>query len=283
MDDNSECMTLRALFKAITYPDSGHHGLWYDVIAPWIERNRGVSFIPEIFRRRCAAEPRQLEQAYVLSRINDRLIMPFQADFPTISRKARKAYQGSGLTLAQYEDFLVAMGMTPFIDRPFSPYYHEVVEMEEVVGLPHSVLITNILWPRSIYGDMLFSRAGVKIQCRPGLFNKDLIEHSTLHFAYQRLRREAHDMSHGWGSNSQWRTTFYRNYEDDQAFYYNVDGEWTIGAEKDGPHMRWLPDRISISEEERIEILTYRCRVTKSGEDDLPYFDRHVEMRRSSL
>jgi len=84
----------------------------------------------------------------------------------------------------------------------------------------------------------------------------------------------------GWGSNSQWRTDFRRDYAIDGTYYYNVDGKWDVRelAPREGPG-NGEPTRNEISEEERIELLTHRCfvRTAKPHNDLWPYNDYFVD------
>jgi hypothetical protein len=269
-------IALRELFDRLPARASERYGgIWNDLLLPWLEAQNGALCAPENFKSRTASQylhhPDELYDLYVLSRINDLLLLPLQRG-PGFKCKF------ADISLSQYEDFFRAIGMTSFIDRPFSPYYHEVVEIEEVDSANNEVQVTDLLWPGLLFGDMLFSRAGVKVRCRRGVFSKQLIELSPLYFSYRRLRREGRDLSHGWGSNSQWRTIFHRNYEDDEAFYYNVDGRWIIGAEND---LRYPIGTKSerLTNFQRIEVLKYRCWVTKDGGEAFPFEDRHIELK----
>jgi hypothetical protein len=62
------------------------------------------------------------------------------------------------------------------------------------------------------------------------------------------------DLSHGWGSNSQWRTAFRRDYQVAGEVCYNTDGEHDLRK----PFAR-SEDRDGLSQEERIELLVSRC------------------------
>ena len=87
------------------------------------------------------------------------------------------------------------------------------------------VEILEHVWPGLMFGNLLFSRCGVRVQGGRDHIAKEIAECSTLYFTYRRLHRKTSDRSMGWGSNSQWRTSFRRDYEHDGYVLYNVDGE----------------------------------------------------------
>jgi len=80
---------------------------------------------------------------------------------------------------------------------------------------------------------------------------------STLYWAFARNGRPTTDLSRGWGSNSQWRTSFRRDYEADGVLYYNVDVvRETRGADPD------------LDEAAARELVRHRCFVTGTQPDD---------------
>jgi hypothetical protein len=91
---------------------------------------------------------------------------------------------------------------------------------------------------------------------------KEVAERSTLYWAYARNHRKSEDLSRGWGSNSQWRTAFRRDYALGGRLFYNVDARPHPGG----------PDA-DLTAAERAELLRHRCFVTcTTPSDDLwPY------------
>ena len=83
--------------------------------------------------------------------------------------------------------------------------------------------------------------------------------------------RACQDLSVGWGSNSQWRTDFRRDYHAGTDFYFNVDGT------NDLRRPLSEPDRDGLTRGERIELLTHRCFITVDKDKPLndlwPYDD----------
>ncbi|GET43256.1 hypothetical protein [Microseira wollei] len=81
-------------------------------------------------------------------------------------------------------------------------------------------------------------------------------------------------LSKVWGSNSQWRTTFRRDYRIGNLLYYNVDGEKNLHlAQSDSQ------EDDSLELHERLELLKHRCFITvnKSHDDLYPYRDSYCE------
>jgi hypothetical protein len=96
---------------------------------------------------------------------------------------------------------------------------------------------------------MLFCRAGVRVRGGRNHIKKEIAENSTLYYTFRRKNRAHQDASHGWGSNSQWRTKFRRDYEGDACYYYDagslsyqVFGDTPVGRQ----NMEWLVNRCFI-------------------------------------
>jgi hypothetical protein len=200
--------------------------------------------------------PEDLFALYAASRVGDLMLLSFQGrpgeptPFPALSE-------------AEYLGFFRALGFQTFGQQPYSPFYHEIVEVEPAVGPSAATEITHTSWPGLLFGDLLFARSGVRVRAHPSRIQKEYAEATPLCFAYVRHRRRAADRSMGWGSNSQWRTAFRRDYRDGEVFRFNVDGEIDIsGAEPrvlDGRDD--YDDDLSIAA--RRELLVNRCCVTQ--------------------
>ena len=177
---------------------------------------------------------------------------------------------------AVHTDFLTGIGLTPFEHAEgFSPFHHEIFA---VVQDPAATCVTleEVLWPGFWFGDLLFSRAGVRVRAPRHLIDAEVATSSTLYFTYCREPRPAEDLSHGWGTASQWRTTFQRFYSDEDGLHFNWDGAVDIGEDPPAGH----PDEIDDPDplDERRELLLHRCFVRGNppfDEDDrFPFDDR---------
>ncbi|MEV0665247.1 hypothetical protein ACIBI3_30690 [Actinomadura luteofluorescens] len=172
--------------------------------------------------------------------------------------------------------FFTEIGLTPFEHaEAFSPFHHEIVA---VVQDPNATRVTveEVLWPGFWFGDLLFSRAGVRVRAPRHLIDAAVATTSTLYFTFRREPRPTDDLSHGWGSNSQWRTSFHRFYADEDGLHLNWDGEIDIG--EDPPHSLAGRPPNETPLDERRELLLHRCFVRTAlphdEHDRFPYDDR---------
>jgi hypothetical protein len=237
----------RELHDAVTMYDGGD--LYSDLVRPWLRRQDGERRWLEAFARRKgspipAATMEDLWQLYALSRIGQRM----QLD----------------LTAAQYAELMESMGLTRIEAKAFHPFTHEIVTVDtRGSGGPELV---EEYWPGYMLGPMLFARAGCLVAAGPDAMVKEIAEQATMYWAFVRRNRPVHDLSHGWGSNSQWRTDFRRDYLLGGIRYYNVDA---------------TPERIDddLDESERLELLRYRSFVkcARRHDDCFPYDYTHSE------
>jgi hypothetical protein len=180
-----------------------------------------------------------------------------------------------------YAHFFEGLGFERHAEPTFSPFYHEIVHVEETADDTGTVEIVRQYWPGLLYGELLFARAGVGVRCSGKVLSKAIAERSTLYWAHRRLRRPTQDLSVGWGHNSQWRTAFRRDYADAERYYFNVDGRmdlggpapcWAADASRVGPYGRDPGDdpEHPLPLAARRELLVHRCFVRS----DLPHGDR---------
>ena len=235
-----------------------------------------------------------LWQWYALDRLNDLMKLIYQGDRQFYRPAAghgsqwERSLKSPGndrgfdwsdhpITREQYLEFFASLGFEIFTDRPYHPFYYEIVEAVESPGLPEEVKVDHVYWPGLMFGSMMFSRAGARVLFRPGAMDKTVAETSQLYFTYWRLHRKTIDLSHGWGHNSQWRTRFRRDYETFDRFIFNVDGRRVLNEFAD--YRTWLvdeePDDLTMNE--RIELLTNRCfiRCLKDDGDRWPFDDKY--------
>jgi hypothetical protein len=66
-----------------------------------------------------------------------------------------------------------------------------------------------------VWGELVFSRAAVSVSCHPSFqILEGVADRSRLYVTDRRMRRDVVNLSHGWGSNSRWRTSFRFDYEE---------------------------------------------------------------------
>lgn len=220
----------------------------------------------------------EIWELYAVSRVSDLLLLAFQEG--NFSRVLPITWRPT-IIAEQRTEFWLSLNMQPITQTTFSPFYHEIVEVVQAENPAQPITLLEELWPGFMLGCMLFCRAGVKVAAGTDHAIKDIAEHSTMYFNYTRAYRPCEDLSRGWGSNSQWRTDFRRDYAVEGAYFYNVDGKWNVmeRAPKTGPGRNTEPTRNEFSAEERLELLTHRCfvRTAKFHGDLWPYYDYYVD------
>lgn len=212
-----------------------------------------------------------LNDLYALSRVNEYLLLPFQP-----VAEVGDDWMGPIITLEEYRQFMLSLEFTEINQVEFHPFFHEIVEVEQTRDSNEPITILETFWPGFMLGTMLFSRAGIKVRGGVNHIRKEVAEQSTLYWTYIRRNRPVDDLSHGWGSNSQWRTTLRRDYHTETAFYYNIDEMSEEGTTT-------LPAlyQEALTADERIELLRNRCfiKTTKPHQDLFPYNDFYIEQR----
>jgi hypothetical protein len=213
-----------------------------------------------------------LWELYALSRVSDVLLLPFQPHDP-----ASSTWAGPAISAEERRLFFGALGMTLITQATFCPFFHEVVEVEQAPDDDEPIAVLEERWPGFLLGQLLFCRAGVRVRGGRRHILKDVAEQSTLYWTFRRRYRPVEDLSHGWGSNSQWRTAFRRDYLDATHFCYNVDGRWPV--DQPAPANRPPAARDELSLEQRIELLTNRCFVRSAAAhtEQWPYNDTYRE------
>ncbi|MEJ3652027.1 hypothetical protein WEH80_03320 [Actinomycetes bacterium KLBMP 9759] len=202
----------------------------------------------------------RMTRMYALSRISDYLLESacpdglVPAGFGVTG--GRRIDPGA---LSVHTEFLSGIGLTPFeLGDSFSPFHHE---MFAVVTDDHAAAVTveEVLWPGLWFGDLLFSRAGVRVRAPRHLIDAAATTTSPLYFTFRRHPRRTKDPSYGGDADSQWGTRFPRFYSDAEGLHLNWDGRTDIGA--DPPES---PDGITGPDAERSlprrrELLLNRC------------------------
>ena len=156
----------------------------------------------------------ELESFYALSRVCDTLILPFQAG---------QCWFDS--SVEQFVEFWQTLGIKAREADDYHPFWCEIVACENGDDDDAPPLVEELLWPALTWGDLLICRAGAKVEAGRNWLNGAVAAASPLYFASRRNYRAAHDLSHGWGSNSQWSTDFRRDYSWNEHYIFNADGE----------------------------------------------------------
>ena len=189
---------------------------------------------------------------YALSRVSDTLI-----------HQTERTGNSGDLEL-----FMLGLGLEPISSLAFHPFFHELFSVAEHPDKLADIELTGEAWPGFLCGSLLIARAGVSVSAGASRLKKSVAESSTLYWAYRRSNRPTEDLSMGWGSNSQWRTSFRRDYVFDDRFEYNVDARERL-------------DDGALTPLQQLELVRHRCFVhSEDPHDDLwPYDIRYNERR----
>lgn len=247
-----------------------------DGLFPWLEANPGEREWLEAFAARPGdpvppADPVDLYRLYALSRLVQTLTRAFQ-----IGPSTEDPWPGPAIDVEVFTRFFHALGLQTVTPRTYCPFDHEVVHLDTVEG-PGIPIIRQVLWPRLMLGNLLIARAGIRLHASQDVFPLQHIATSTLYWAYRRRLRPVQDLSHGWGHNSQWRTSFRRDYRFGTELWFNVDGSLDLAASTPpaDPELRELLDELPRNV--RKERLIHRSFVhTPPVDDPWPYDDRLV-------
>src|SRR5262249_8093603 len=102
---------------------------------------------------------------YALSRVNAVLLHPFQP-------QRRQQVNHPPLPLDDYGQFFSRLGFEISYPDRFSPFFHEIVWVDQIECGPP--VVKELLWPAVMFGDLLFSRAGARIEAGPERIDKNL-------------------------------------------------------------------------------------------------------------
>ncbi|MFH0131208.1 hypothetical protein ACGLHS_13430 [Variovorax sp. VaC1] len=258
----------RDLLDAL-YNSSPAEDVFQTLLRPWLDAHAEERDWLNAFAHSTSHAPIAIEDSwrlYALSRVNQVLLLAFQRD-------EGEGWAGPALSLPDYLAFMTGLGCRVADEADYSPFFHEIVEVSEERNRSSrrkAVELARVDWPALMLGTMLFSRAGVAVSCAFGALHSEIATSSTLFWACRRKHRRTSDLSDGWGSNSQWRTTFRRDYVVGDELLFNADGKHDLAA----PGLPASDDDLTVAE--RIELLTHRCfiRCEKPDDDLYPYGDR---------
>jgi hypothetical protein len=255
----------RQLYSAIDdYEGDALNG---EVLRPWLARQDAQRRWLGEFQSRAGSpippvSDEESWELYALSRVVDVLNLSF-APWQGSEWKMPK------VTPNEMAAFMEGLGFERITRGSFHPFFHEIVSVEQAAEPSTPPEVVTEHWPGWRLGPLLISRAGCTVRAGSEHMVKEIAETSTLYWAFARHTRRTQDLSVGWGSNSQWRTRFRRDYELGGTLHYNTDGR--------GDH-RNPPDE-DLTDAEKLELLRNRCfvRCPKPHDDRWPYDCVHTE------
>ncbi|GAB5492742.1 MAG: hypothetical protein Phog2KO_29570 [Phototrophicaceae bacterium] len=264
----------------ISLLNNGDNHIYNDILLPWLARaEKEKIWLAEFSNREGKPYPdatiEDLWRLYALSRISDICLLKFQP-FTQVETYDNASWE-MDITLSQYSEFFESLGLYIKNYNTFHPFFHEIVKVEETHDVDAPITIVETLWDCMMLGDMMFSRAGVIVQGGKNFINKKVVESSKLYWTYLRRYKPYNDLSHGWGSNSQWRTEFRRDYLTDGYFYYNVDAmnesDFSTGLDlTDENVLQDELDGVPINQLEKIELLRNRCLIHAQVESEYDFY-----------
>lgn len=268
----------RKLYEQLLQSESDRP--YQDVLLPWQDEADQAMSVLQVYgedqARHLSGENivGHLWDLYALSRVSDVLLLPFQQN-----NRDGRAWWAPGITPEERDAYLCSLGMRRIEHHTFHPFFHEIVEVVQSSDPNEPISLDTVVWSGFMLGSLLFCRAGVRVRGGREHIKKEIAERSKLYFTFRRNNRPVSDLSHGWGSNSQWRTQFRRDYENDSSFYYNVDGEMDATLASTSAHPS--SSRENLAAEERVELLVNRCFVLSDqpDEDLWPFDDTYTEKK----
>lgn len=231
--------------------------LYRDVLEPIVPAARGL--LSPLQRYRARVDPPTVvdEESwtlFALSVVNDHLLLPLR------------------LSRDEYRWFFQALGFELFEGGSFHPIRHEIVEVGNWPNPTKGIELGRTYWPGLRFGTLVFSRSAVDVFCHSSFgIIEGVADRSTLFETQDRMRRKTDHLSHGWGSNSRWRTRFRLDYDEPAFAVFNLTGENDLADPVARPDDRYA-DR---PHWQRRELLVNRCFVSADGAagDWFPYGD----------
>jgi hypothetical protein len=117
----------------------------------------------------------------------------------------------------------------------FTPFLYEIVDVVAADDPGQPPVVLRQWWPGVLVGSMLLARAGVTVQAWAGWLDPVVARESASYWAWRRRHRPVVDLSRGWGSNSQWRTPFRRDYRVGDRLCYDVDAALRPATDRASP------------------------------------------------
>lgn len=244
--------------------------VYRDLLEGWLNDNAEQRDWLAEFQRRTdhqwdAASPDDLAKLYAIFRVTSILLLGFQS--PLVESN----YAGPAISLDGFGGFHERLGFEICSKTEYHPFFHEILSVRQSPNAADPVNIDDCAWPPLMLGNLMFCRAGCSVTAGSQRALESVADRSTLYWTYRRNDRRCRDLSHGWGHNSEWRTSLRRDYLSEQQFHYNVDGKISLNDPS--------PDTDDLPISTCIELVRHRCLVTSNMDDsDLwPYDYTYTE------
>lgn len=211
-------------------------------------------------------------ELYALSRVLDILTLGFQPD----NNADGTDWEGLNMSCLEYIKFCKLIGLQVSTPTLFHDFDCEIIEATSGKTNFH---INKCFFPAIKLKNLVIKRAGLKVFLNNRIFDLNLVNNSKIYWTSRRKNRKYHDLSLGWGSNSQWRTDFRLDIETEDHFIYNYEGRVNLNTSKIDQDNKFDDNYLSI--EEAIELTKARhfIHYKKEDSDLFPYDFRYDEVK----
>ncbi len=219
-------MEFRELYEEIlTY---GGTNLSDDILIPWVDSNASIVLWLEGISTMQPSDAENFNQEdswelYALSRVLDLLTLGFQPN----NNCDDSPYGNPLLTVNEYIYFAELLGCKPVDHTQYNPFYHEILEAKPGFG---DLKLMEVVFPALMLNQLLIKKAGTIVACNSEKYNLSVINQSTIYWAFRRKNRPYSDLSHGWGHNSQWRTSCRLDFDAGGKYYFNAGGSRDLNS-----------------------------------------------------
>lgn len=256
--------------------------LYNELLLPWLEQSSYIDFINEVANNLYDSHTNLNDihsiELYALTRVLDILTLPFQESRTDLTRihLNKERWKGHSITVSEYTKFIEALGLQVIQPSIFHPFECEIFEAK----LDESNFeIVDTIFPAVMLKNLMIKRAGVFITV-DNTYDLKNINTSTMYWTFRRNNRPCEDLSHGWGSNSQWSTRHRVDLKTKDGYVYNETGEISLNVSekhlKPKHNMYLLEDNLSLND--GIELVRYRQLISKSNDNGLyPYHFKYIE------
>lgn len=224
-----------------------------------------------------------LWQLYAASRVRDVLLLAHQPapDGDTVRELDEALGRAQPLfrpvPVDQITDFFAAIGCQPVTEASFDPILHEIITCEAAADPADPIQITGQAWPALMIGELVFTRAGVRVRAGSAHALPGAADRSTLHWEYWRRHRTTSDGSFWWGHNSQWKTELRRDYRTSRGHVYDFDAlsSHSINRRQSLTGQETPPPLTT----DQASFIKNRCQLRTAGEPGFHYPDNGIDER----
>lgn len=209
---------------------------------------------------------------YAMARVRDVLLLAHQP-VPQPDGQVAKLDSALGrefprlppVPVDQMVDLFSLIGCKPLRGGEFDPIVHEIVVCEQAADPLSAIEVVEEFWPALLIGELVFCRAGVRVRAGAAHAVAGVADRSTLAWEYWRRHRLTSDGSFWWGTNSQWRTNFRRDYLTEVGRIYDFDEASTWSRRR---RLSLLGRQVAQGPSpERISLIKNRCLLRPAAED----------------